>query len=157
MIPIRLSTPTSRWRRIVALSPLLLMAGMAGCLPASTRSGSGGSSYPEARGLPALEVDQGEASFYADQFEGRQTASGERFTQTEYTAAHRTYPFGTLVRIINLRNGRMVIVKVNDRGPFKQSRLIDLTRRAAEDLAMTRDGTATVRLEVVRWGDRLPD
>jgi rare lipoprotein A len=123
---------------------------MSACLP--TRSGRAGRSYPEAASLPAIAIDQGEASFYADQFEGRQTANGERFSQDEYTAAHRTYPFGTLVRIINLRNDRIVVVRINDRGPQKLSRIIDLTRRAAEDLAMTRDGTATVRLEVVQWG-----
>ncbi len=68
------------------------------------------------------------------------------------TAAHRTYPFGTVLRVINTTNSREVIVRVNDRGPVKQSRVIDLSRRAAEDLRMTRDGVVRVRIEVLQWG-----
>ncbi len=69
------------------------------------------------------------------------------------TAAHRTFPFGTEVRVTNLANDRSVVVRVNDRGPFKEGRLIDLSLRAARELEMVGTGTAKVRLEVLRWGD----
>jgi rare lipoprotein A len=122
---------------------------LAGCLPASRSTTSdlptGGNGTP-------LAFDQGEASFYADAFEGRQTASGETFRQDQMTAAHRTYPFGTVLRVTNTANNREVIVRVNDRGPAKESRVLDVTRRAAEDLKMIREGTARVRIEVLKWG-----
>ena len=69
------------------------------------------------------------------------------------TAAHRTFPFGTLVRVTNLANGKIIVVRVNDRGPFKEGRLIDLSLKAARDLDMISSGTSKVRLEVVKWGD----
>lgn len=69
------------------------------------------------------------------------------------TAAHRTFPFGTQVRVTNLANSKSVVVRVNDRGPFKEGRLIDLSHRAARELDMISSGTAKVRLEVIRWGD----
>jgi rare lipoprotein A len=123
---------------------------ISGCLPASTRSGAG--IDPALRGGAALAVDAGEASYYGDEFDGRRTASGETFRQSEMTAAHRTYPFGTIVRVINLKNGLETAVRINDRGPQKPTRVIDLTRRAAEEIGMVQTGVAQVRLEVVRWG-----
>lgn len=119
----------------------------AACLPAS-RGGS--SSLPNSGN--ALAVEQGDASYYGDQFVGRSTANGETYSHTEMTAAHRTFPFGTIARVINTRNGRETVVRINDRGPHKASRIIDLSRRAAEELDMIRDGTAPVRVEVLRWG-----
>jgi rare lipoprotein A len=103
-------------------------------------------------GAAPLAVEEGEASYYADKFEGRATASGELFSQDELTAAHRTFPFGTMLRVVNLRNNRMVVVRVNDRGPGKASRIVDLSRRAAEELQMVANGIARVRVEVLRWG-----
>ncbi len=132
-----------------ALPLLLLALMMAGCLPAARRSGG---TIPSTGNGSPLAFDQGEASYYGDEFEGRQTASGEVFRQDQMTAAHRTYPFGTVLRVINTTNSREVIVRVNDRGPVKQSRVIDLSRRAAEDLRMTRDGVVRVRIEVLQWG-----
>ena len=98
-----------------------------------------------ARGLPA----EGTASWYGPGFAGRRTASGETFRPSELTAAHRTLPFGTLVRVTNLDNGTRVVVRINDRGPFSKGRIIDLSRRAAQELDMLRSGTARVRLEPV--------
>lgn len=94
-------------------------------------------------------VQTGQASYYADRFEGRRTASGEIFTQGKLTAAHLTLPFGTPVRVTNLGNGRVVVVRVNDRGPYVDGRIIDLSRRAAEELDFVRQGLAEVRLEVL--------
>lgn len=107
---------------------------------------------PDARSKSLLTLE-GVASFYADDFHGKQAANGERFDMNALTAAHRTFPFGTLIRVTNLSNARVVVVRVNDRGPFKEGRLIDLSLKAARDLDMISAGTAKVRLEVVKWGD----
>ncbi|MDI4636225.1 MULTISPECIES: septal ring lytic transglycosylase RlpA family protein [Halomonadaceae] len=92
----------------------------------------------------------GMASYYADRYHGRTTASGERFDQQALTAAHRTLAFGTRVRVTRLDNGREVTVRINDRGPFVRGRIIDLSKRAARQLGMVRDGTVKVRLSVLR-------
>jgi rare lipoprotein A len=83
---------------------------------------------------------------------GTRTASGERMNANALAAAHRTLPFGTRVRVDNLRNGRSVVVRINDRGPFVGGRVIDVTRGAAEQLGMIRSGTARVRVTVVDGG-----
>lgn len=91
----------------------------------------------------------GRASFYGRRFHGRTTANGERFNMNAMTAAHRTLPFGTRVRVTNPRTGASVIVRINDRGPFHGNRVIDVSRAAAEELGMIRAGTASVQLEVL--------
>jgi rare lipoprotein A len=91
----------------------------------------------------------GEASYYAGGFEGRSTASGEPYRAAKYTAAHRTLPFGTLLRVTNERNGRSVVVRVNDRGPFHARRIVDLSRAAAAELGLVRRGRGQVRLDVL--------
>ena len=97
---------------------------------------------------PTLTVVVGEglASYYGKRFHGRRTASGERFDAQALTAAHRTLPFGTRVRVINLRNGREVLVKINDRGPFRKDRVIDVSRAAADALDMVGHGVTPVRI-----------
>jgi rare lipoprotein A len=101
-------------------------------------------------GKPA--VSEGIASYYAHDFHGKKTANGESYDMHDMTAAHRSYPFGTKVRVTNLGNNKSVIVRVNDRGPFKLERIMDLSLGAAEALDMTKTGTAKVKLEVVEWG-----
>ncbi|RYY99676.1 MAG: septal ring lytic transglycosylase RlpA family protein [Chitinophagaceae bacterium] len=91
-------------------------------------------------------TESGKASYYADKFEGRKTANGETFRQKKYTAAHRTLPFGTRVKVTNLDNGKTVKVKVNDRGPFVAGRIIDLSRAAAGDLGLVQSGVARVQI-----------
>jgi rare lipoprotein A len=91
----------------------------------------------------------GIASYYADAYHGRTTASGETFDMYELTAAHRTLPFGTRVRVTNLDNGRSVTVRINDRGPFIDGRVIDLSLAAAQRLDMVEAGIVPVKLEVV--------
>lgn len=88
----------------------------------------------------------GGASYYADQFKGRRTASGEKFRQHKLTAAHKTLPFGTRVKVKNLSNGRTVKVKINDRGPFVKGRIIDLSKKAARRLGILQSGTAQVEI-----------
>jgi rare lipoprotein A len=95
---------------------------------------------------------EGGASYYAAKFEGRRTASGEPYRGSAMTAAHRTLPFGTRVRVTSERTGRSVVVRINDRGPFHTRRVIDLSRTAASRLGMLRRGRDTVRLEVLDRG-----
>lgn len=90
------------------------------------------------------QLGSGVASYYADKFDGRRTASGETFRNTGYTAAHRTLPFGTRVRVT--RGGKSVVVRINDRGPFTRGRVIDLSKAAARDLDLIGPGHATVTL-----------
>ena len=92
---------------------------------------------------------EGLASWYGGKFHGRLTANGETFDTYQMTAAHRTLPFGTIVRVTNLSNGKSVVVRINDRGPFVAERVIDLSRAAADSLEMTGAGIAPVRLEVL--------
>ena len=94
----------------------------------------------------------GMASYYADQFNGRKTASGEIFDNNKMTAAHRTLRFGTMVKVTNLSNNKSVLVRVNDRGPYAHNRLIDLSRNAASQIGMVLSGTARVRVEVIENG-----
>ncbi len=98
---------------------------------------------------PSVSAETGLASFYHPAFHGRRTASGEAFNRHALTAAHKTLPFGTLLRVINLPNQRSVIVRVNDRGPLHKNRLIDVTPRAARDLGFLAFGMTWVKLEVM--------
>lgn len=105
---------------------------------------------PPIEAAPAATlIATGGASYYGARFHGRRTASGERFDMRALTAAHRTLPFGTMVRVTNQANGRSVIVRINDRGPFHGRRIIDVSRAAAERLGMIRSGIASVTLELV--------
>lgn len=91
-----------------------------------------------------------QASYYHDKFNGKKTASGDVFSNKKYTAAHRTLPFGTKVRVTNLSNEEQIIVEINDRGPFTKGRNLDLSKKAFMDLAANRNhGTLTVRVEVL--------
>lgn len=104
---------------------------------------------PADDGLSGRTIGEGTASFYGQQFNGRRTASGERFDMSELTAAHRTLPFGSKVRVTNAANGRSVVVRINDRGPFHGGRLIDVSRAAAEQLGLIAPGSGRVRLALV--------
>ncbi|GGX92818.1 hypothetical protein GCM10007160_20430 [Litchfieldella qijiaojingensis] len=121
----------------------LVVVLLAGCASRDARQ-SGTAGVAEGR------VEEGLASYYADRYHGRPTASGERFDQQELTAAHRSLPFGTRVRVTHLDNGRQTVVRINDRGPYVRGRIIDLSRRAARELGMESSGTARVRVTPVR-------
>ncbi len=99
------------------------------------------------------EEETGLASWYGPGFHGKTAADGSRYNQRKLTAAHRVLPFGTLVRVTNLENGRSVKVKITDRGPFVEGRIIDLSKKAAKKLKMVDRGVVRVKLEVVEWGD----
>ena len=91
-------------------------------------------------------IETGQASYYADKFEGRKTASGAVFKQNKLTAAHKTLPFGTKVKVTNIANGRKVKVTINDRGPFVEGRIIDLSKRAAKKLEMVQQGVINIKM-----------
>jgi len=99
------------------------------------------------------QTQTGKASFYADKFEGGPTASGEKYRHSKKTAAHKTLPFGTKVRVTNLENNKTVDVVINDRGPYVEGRIIDLSKSAAEELDYINKGIAEVKLDVIDAGD----
>ena len=103
--------------------------------------------------VTSAQVQTGKASFYADKFEGTPTASGEKYHHNKLTAAHKTLPFGTKVRVTNLGNNESVEVVVNDRGPYVENRIIDLSKAAAEKLGFVNQGLADIKLEVIDAGD----
>jgi len=111
--------------------------------PAKSQTGPGGKRH-------AL---RGEASWYGGKFHGQQTASGEMYDMHEFTAAHKTLPFHTIVRVTDLRTRKSVVVRINDRGPYVDGRIIDLSKAAAKDIGLTIHGVRPVKLEVLRWGD----
>ena len=134
-----------------------LLTALAGCItqpPASPPPAKPmQASRPELQAPPPVPpkpqlriIGQGKASYYAQRLHGRRTASGERLNNADLTAAHRELPFGSRVRVTNLANKRSVVVRVNDRGPHGGGRIIDVSRKAAEQLGMLRSGTARVQL-----------
>ncbi len=98
--------------------------------------------------------EKGIASWYGADFHGKRTANGEIYNMFSYTAAHKTLPFNTYVKVTNLKNGKSTIVRINDRGPFVRNRVIDLSYKAARDIGMARAGTAPVLLETVALAHR---
>jgi rare lipoprotein A len=134
--------------RVAPLPPPLHAAGE----PPNSAPASAPASPPAPEPAPApVAVIEGEATYYSDRLAGRKTASGERYDPGALTAAHRTLRFGTQVRVVRVDNGRAVIVRITDRGPFgKPSRIIDLSKAAARKLDMLRAGVVHVRVEVLR-------
>ena len=100
------------------------------------------------------ETQRGKASWYGEPFHGRKTANGERYNMYELTAAHKTLPFGTVVKVKDLNSGRSVDVRINDRGPFIDGRVIDLSKAAAEELGMAEDGVKPVSVTVVEKAEK---
>lgn len=131
---------------------LLLVLAAQGC----TLVGGAPASEPFRRPEPPETIGSrawsqtGVASWYGDPFHGRETASGEVYDMERLTAAHQTLPFGTRIRVENLDNGMTVTVRVNDRGPFVDGRILDVSRRAARELGMIGPGTAHVRITVLQ-------
>lgn len=108
-------------------------------------------SPPGPAGHPLLTI-VGVASYYSEGFNGNLTASGQVFNKDALTAANREFPFGTILRVTNLSNGKSVEVVVNDRGPVDKSRIIDLSEAAGRDIGMIQSGIARVRIQVLKWG-----
>ena len=143
-LPVFVNEPPARlqWRRrhsvasIAAVLAVVIVFIATGRVPGP----SGGDNAPVQRGL---------ASWYGPRFHGEPTAQGELFNMNALTAAHRSLPLGTRVRVTHLENGRSVVVRINDRGPYKRGVIIDLSRRAAHEIGMVQQGRARVRVEVV--------
>ncbi|MBP6531719.1 MAG: septal ring lytic transglycosylase RlpA family protein [Bacteroidia bacterium] len=99
--------------------------------------------------------NENNASFYHDRFQGQETSNGENYNKNDFTAAHKTFPFNTFLLVTNTLNNKSVVVRVNDRGPFKKSRVIDLTRSAAIKIDMVPFGVVPVKIEILTYLDRL--
>lgn len=99
-------------------------------------------------------VQQGIASVYHDKFHGRRTASGQPYNKNQLSAAHRSLPLGTRVRVTDTKTGRSVVVRINDRGPFVRGRILDLSKQAARELGISERGTARVAVKVLSTPDR---
>lgn len=137
-------TPT----RLAALA--VLAVALVGCASRGGPPGEDWGADAPSGGGPAAhearEIGRGNASWYGEPHHGRRTANGEVFDMNELTAAHKTLPFGTRVRVENLATGQAVVVRINDRGPFAPGRVIDLSRAAAERIGLIRAGVAPVAL-----------
>jgi len=143
-ITIRVRTGQFNWGAATAMATFLALAAAGSALGGASRS-------------VALPVLRGDATYLADFFHGRESASGEIFDQRKMVAAHRSLPFGSRVLVTNLKNGRSVRVRIVDRGPygqnFREGTIIDLSKAAAEELRMLRDGQVHVRVLVLSIGD----
>ncbi|HXO18464.1 MAG TPA: septal ring lytic transglycosylase RlpA family protein [Thermoanaerobaculia bacterium] len=146
--PGRAVLPTERpptFLLLASLLPLLLSAACSTTRPVLLRPS----------GISGPSAERGMASWYGPGFNGHRTASGERYNMNRLTAAHRNLPFGTLVEVRNMESGQVVVVRINDRGPFARGRVIDLSYEAAREVGVFDPGTAAVELRVV--GEDLPD
>jgi len=133
---------TDRWARLGVSVVILLLAACAPRVASATPT-----TAPAADGARVLE---GRASYYADSLAGNNTANGDVYDPTLHTAASRDLPFGTIVRVTRVDNGASTLVRVNDRGPFRDhSRILDLSRAAAEDVDMIRAGVIEIRAEIL--------
>jgi rare lipoprotein A len=147
------------WNRaIVSVSIVLCALIFYGCT-ASPRFGirersPAGPDLSEYRGRTPVLTVEGIASYYAHDFHGRQTANGEVYDMYALTAAHKSFPFDTVLRVQNLSNDKSVVVRINDRGPFVEGRIIDLSLAAARTIDMIQSGTTQVRIEVLQWGQQ---
>ena len=103
------------------------------------------------KNLPLISAGNGKASWYGPGFHGKITANGEKFNMNNFTAAHRKLKFGTFLKITNLSNNFSVIVRINDRGPYKHNRIIDLSKKAAKEIDMIKSGIADVKIEIVGY------
>ena len=99
------------------------------------------------------EVQIGIASYYGKEFHRKLTANGQRFNMYKVSAAHKTLPLGTRVKVTNLNNGKSIRLTINDRGPFKKGRILDLSYKAAQKLGFVNEGTTKVRIDVIKLGD----
>lgn len=129
----------------LALATVLWLGGCATRVPTVPSDADADTDAP-AVVLEEREIERGQASWYGDPFHGRRTASGEIFNMHDLTAAHKTLPFGTRLRVRNLATGKDVMLRINDRGPHVKGRIIDLSRAAAAQVGLLGSGTATVVL-----------
>ncbi|HXO30307.1 MAG TPA: septal ring lytic transglycosylase RlpA family protein [Thermoanaerobaculia bacterium] len=146
--PAAAPTPRHRGRPLPCARAQVVLAGLLASA-ALVSAACSGNHHPVTTPSTAGPVTRGMASWYGSKFDGRRTANGERYDMRQLTAAHPTLPFGTLVQVTNVENGRQVVVRINDRGPFGRRRVIDLSYAAARELRMVGPGTARVELAVL--------
>jgi len=143
-------------RFVISVCMLLFVMHLYGCTASprfgTTEGAPGGPSPSEYRGRTPVLMVEGVASYYAHDFHGRQTANGEIYDMHAMTAAHKSFPFDTIIRVHNLSNDKSIVIRINDRGPFVEGRIIDLSLGAARKIDMVESGTVRVRLEVLEWG-----
>lgn len=144
--------------KIWLLSMALLLAGCATPRqlvtdPAPSSQAGDSEQLPSLFQPKPVSILQGKASYY---WEPQKTASGERFNPRQFTAAHKSLPMHSVVRVVNLRNGKSVLVRINDRGPYVRGRIIDLSKAAAERIDMVKSGVVSVRVEVLKKIDVMP-
>lgn len=125
---------------LLRLSIFLIALSIFGCSSVPPKKGSGWLGYTES----------GKASFYSDKLQSRHTANGERYKHHLKTAAHKKIPFGSVVKVTNLENGKSVVVKINDRGPFVRGRIIDLSKSAFSSIGNLSAGLIKVKIEVLK-------
>ncbi|MEZ8284751.1 septal ring lytic transglycosylase RlpA family protein [Vibrio splendidus] len=138
----RLAHPNYMKKFHIIFTALILMI-LAGCTSTSAVGGSKTKDYAKSHAL------SGQASWYGDKFHGKLTASGETYNKNAYTAAHKTLPFGTIVRVTNTANDKSVDVKINDRGPYVKGRVIDLSHKAFSQVGDVKKGVAPVKIEII--------
>ena len=137
-------SPAPRHAPYFGLACLLFTLLFTGCSTLDTSSG------PALYETKPASVETGKASFYGGRWIGRLTANGERYRAEDCTAAHKKLPFNTMVRVTNLKNGKSVIVRINNRGPYAKGRILDLSMVAARKIEMIGDGIIPVRAEVLK-------
>src|ERR1700686_2278125 len=142
------AVPRHRGRPLPSMRAHVVLAGLLASA-ALVSAACSGNHHPVSTPSTAGPVSHGMASWYGSKFDGRRTANGERYDMHQLTAAHPTLPFGTLVQVTNVENGRQVVVRINDRGPFGRRRVIDLSYAAARELRMVGPGPVRVELAVI--------
>ncbi len=103
------------------------------------------------RQLEYIFLEKGEASWYGPGFNGNKTANGEKYDMNDFTAAHRTLAFGTLIRVTTLKAGKRIVIRINDRGPVSKSRILDLSKSAAKALGIDKKGSGEVKIEIIKF------
>lgn len=143
------------WHQSIAPWLGLLFVGLASCASSTSKDPAQDLNTTHIARAPdgARHVLSGKASWYGKRFHGRKTACGEPFDMWGFTAAHKTLPFHTIVRVWDPSTRRSVVVRINDRGPYSKGRVVDLSKAAAQDLGMLERGVIRARLEVLQWGD----
>lgn len=126
-------------KRLIYIFVIFVSLALVNCAKTTTQSSPRLAGYQES----------GKASYYAMKYQNRKTASGERFNQWSNTAAHKKLPFGTMVKVTNIKNGKSVVVRINDRGPFVKGRIIDLSRSAFSSIGDIDSGILSVKIEVI--------
>ena len=135
-----------------AIFVFVLFMGSGGCSSTVRFAGRDTIKQPSTKIFKVGQSFRGKCSFYASKFNGRRTANGEIYNMHALTAAHRTLPFNTILQVENLANGKKILVRVNDRGPFKKNRILDISLQAAKELDMIKKGTADVKVTIIKLG-----